>query len=117
MRSVPLLAAAALLMACGGSPAPDLILAGGRIFTADTTRPWAEAIAIAGDRIQAVGSDAEVRALAGRETRVVELGGRVVVPGFNDAHDHLDDIAPGIVFAAMEGPMPDPSLAAVRDSL
>jgi hypothetical protein len=117
MRSLPLLLAAALLVACGGTPAPDLILAGGRIFTADSAQPWAEAIAIAGDRIQAVGSDGQVRALAGRDTRVVELGGRVVVPGFNDAHDHLDDIAPGIVFAASGGPMPDPSLAAIRDSL
>jgi len=117
MRNAPLLAGAALLVACGGDPAPDLILAGGRVFTADSTRLWAEAIAITGDRIQAVGSDAEIRALAGRETRVVELEGRVVVPGFNDAHDHLDDITPGVVFAATEGPMPDPSLAAVRDSL
>lgn len=109
--------AAALLGACGGTPAPDLILAGGRVFTADSAHPWAEAVAISGERIQAVGTDAEIRSLAGKATRVVELGGRTVVPGFNDAHDHMDDISPGVVFAAAAGPIPDPGLREVLDSL
>jgi predicted amidohydrolase YtcJ len=80
------------LTACSAEtePAPDLVLANGKVFTADAAAPWAEAVAIRGSRILAVGSDAEVRALAGAGTRVVELDGRVVIPGLNDAHRHFE---------------------------
>ena len=77
-----------LLLASCRTATPDLILGGGRVFTADDAKPRAEAVAIRGDRIIAVGSDAEVRALAGPSTRIIELAGRVVVPGINDAHVH-----------------------------
>lgn len=78
-----------LLSACRSvAPAPDVVLAGGRVFTSDEARPWAEAIAVRGDRIVAVGSNAEIRALAAANTRVIELEGRLVVPGINDAHVH-----------------------------
>jgi predicted amidohydrolase YtcJ len=73
---------------------PDLVLIGGKVFTADPARPWAEAVAITGERITVVGPTAEIRALAGPATRVFELKGRVVVPGFNDAHAH---VGPGSV--------------------
>jgi predicted amidohydrolase YtcJ len=89
MRTI--LAALLLLLsgACrSAAPAPEVVLAGGRVFTSDEARPWAEAIAVRGDRIVAVGSNAEIRALAGSATRVIELDGRVVVPGINDAHVH-----------------------------
>jgi predicted amidohydrolase YtcJ len=65
-----------------------LALTGGRIFTADPGRPWAEAVAIQGDRILAVGTEEEVRYWIGADTRVVPLEGRVVIPGINDAHVH-----------------------------
>jgi predicted amidohydrolase YtcJ len=68
---------------------PHLILAGGRIFPGRAGRPWPGAVAVAGERICAVGGSQEIEALAGRETRVVDLRGRLVVPGFNDAHIHL----------------------------
>lgn len=77
-----------LLTACATTPRPDMILAGGKVFTADDARPWAEAIAIRGDRITAVGTNEEIRAMARPGTRVIELEGRVVVPGINDAHIH-----------------------------
>lgn len=67
----------------------DLILTRGRIATLDRARPEAEAIAIADGRVRAVGGAAEIMPLAGPETRVVELGGRRVVPGLNDSHAHL----------------------------
>ena len=71
-------------------PAADLVLHGGRVITLDARSTVAEAIAIAGDRILAVGRDADIRALAGPAARVVDLGGRAVVPGLIDAHAHLD---------------------------
>ena len=66
--------------------APDLVLLSARIFTADPGRPWAEAVAIRGARIVAVGSTADVGGLAGPSTAKRDLGGRTVIPGFNDAH-------------------------------
>jgi hypothetical protein len=87
-------ALAALSSACGRSLAaaarehPDLILRNGRVITIDPRQPAAEAIAIAGDRILAVGSNADVGALAVAGTRTVDLGGSPVVPGFIDAHTH-----------------------------
>ncbi len=67
---------------------PDLILHRGNVFTIDPDVPRAEAIAIAGDRVFAVGSDDEVLGLATSSTRRIDLGGRTVVPGFIDAHSH-----------------------------
>lgn len=85
--TITLLLAAACQTASALEPA-SLVLFGGKIFTADPTHPWAEAIAIRGKRIAAVGTDREVRRLAGPDTRVIDLRGRVVVPGINDAHVH-----------------------------
>lgn len=67
---------------------PDLILRNGLVLTVDPRQPRAEAIAIAGERILAVGSNDEVGALAGRATRIVDLGSKTVTPGFIDAHCH-----------------------------
>jgi hypothetical protein len=72
-----------------GAPA-DLVLINGRVYTVDSARPWAEAIAIRGDRIVAAGTTAQVRALAGTQTRVIDLAGKFVTPGFNDGHVHVD---------------------------
>jgi predicted amidohydrolase YtcJ len=68
-----------------------LAVVNARVWTADSKRPWAEAIAVSGDRIVAVGSSAEVRKLAGADTRVVDAAGRMVVPGFLDSHLHFVD--------------------------
>jgi predicted amidohydrolase YtcJ len=65
-------------------------LVNGRIFTVEAAQPWAEAVAIAGDRITHVGSSADVRALAGPRTRVIDLRGAFASPGFNDGHVHVD---------------------------
>lgn len=73
-----------------GQQAPaDLILLNGKVFTADPARPSAEAVAIRGGRIIAVGTSAEMEKLAGATTRRVDLLERTVVPGFNDAHFHF----------------------------
>ena len=67
---------------------PDLILHGGAIRTLHPAQPRAEALAVAGGRIVAVGRDADVAALAGPGTRVVALHGRTVWPGLIDSHTH-----------------------------
>jgi predicted amidohydrolase YtcJ len=90
MRAVrPLFVTAALAPAMAGAQA-DVVLVNGRVYTLAFERPWAEALAIRGDRILAVGTNAEVRRLAGAATRVIELRGAFVAPGFNDAHVHVD---------------------------
>ena len=66
----------------------DLILTGGRIFTGDAAKTWAEALAVRGNRIVAVGADRDVRPLVGPATRVIALRGRTVTAGFQDAHVH-----------------------------
>jgi hypothetical protein len=66
----------------------DLVLTGGAVRTMDASRPLAEAVAVAGGRVLAVGDARGVRDLAGPRTRVVELEGRSVLPGFQDAHIH-----------------------------
>jgi predicted amidohydrolase YtcJ len=68
----------------------DLILQNGRVYTVDAERPWAEAVAVRGERIVAVGGNDAVLALRGPDTRVIDLAGAFVTPGFNDAHVHVD---------------------------
>jgi predicted amidohydrolase YtcJ len=96
-----------------GAPAPtqipaqaatgpaDLILANGKIITVDSASTVAQAIAIAGDRILAVGSDATMAALSGPATRVVDLKGKAVIPGITDGHAHMDREALRNVFPAL----------------
>jgi predicted amidohydrolase YtcJ len=67
----------------------DLILTRGRVATLDPRRPAAAAVAITGDRIVAVGSEEEVLPLKTSATRILDLGGRVVIPGLNDSHLHV----------------------------
>lgn len=69
----------------------DLILTGGRVHTVDAAGTTAEAVAVEGGRIAAVGSAVELRGLAGPKTRVLELDGRMALPGFQDAHLHPPD--------------------------
>ncbi|MGZ8709474.1 MAG: amidohydrolase [Thermoanaerobaculia bacterium] len=96
----------------------DLLLSGGRVFTGDAARPWAEAIAIRGEAIAAVGSDDELRSLAGPSTRVVDLRGRLVVPGINDAHVHAPWPQEKVKFvpAPREGATNETILAALREA-
>jgi predicted amidohydrolase YtcJ len=67
----------------------DLVLTGGAVYTVDAARSWAQAVAVRDGRIVAVGSDADMRPYAGARTEVVNLRGRMVLPGFQDAHVHV----------------------------
>ncbi len=71
----------------------DLVLTGGQVRTMDPAHPRARAVAFGGGRILAVGTDAQAERWAGRETEVVDVGGKVVIPGFIDAHAHLMESA------------------------
>ncbi len=70
-------------------PRAEAIYVSGNIYTVDADRPRAEAIAVSGGRILAVGSNAQVRALAGQATQTFDLGGRTVLPGLIDCHGHV----------------------------
>lgn len=67
----------------------DLVFTGGVLLTQDPARPRAEALAVAGGRVAAVGSSREIAALAGPDPRRIDLAGRTLIPGFHDAHAHL----------------------------
>ncbi|WP_419950057.1 amidohydrolase [Candidatus Palauibacter sp.] len=89
-----------LLAACGpaGPEDPaDLVLVNGDVYTLDEARPAAEALAIRGEHIAVVGSNAEAEALVGRDTRVIDLEGAFVSPGFNDGHVHVESTGALIV--------------------
>ncbi len=68
--------------------APDILILNASVHTMDAAHPTAEAVAVAGNRIVAIGTTAELRPMAGTRTRVIDAGGKTVFPGFNDAHVH-----------------------------
>ncbi len=96
-RAAVILVAALTLTACHPQPPaeapaaaapPDLVFTNGRIYTMDGARSWAQAVAITDGRFSYVGTDARAKALAGPDTSVVDLGGRMVLPGMFDDHIH-----------------------------
>jgi predicted amidohydrolase YtcJ len=126
MRSIlllaltPLLAAIALrAQAAAPTPGtPSLVIVNAQVFTADAARPRAQAIAVENGMISAVGSTAEVQALVGATTRVIDAGGRLLVPGLVEAHVHLGQELPSPPLPLPGLPFPGPSgeqaLAGVR---
>jgi predicted amidohydrolase YtcJ len=77
-----------LVLSCS-APSADIVLKNGEIYTMEDARPWAKSIVIAGNRIMVVLDDNDIDRFVGPETRVIDLGGRLVVPGFIDAHTHF----------------------------
>ena len=84
-------AAAGALAASPTQPAADLVIYNAHIYTVNAAQPEAAAVAVLGDRIVAVGTDAEVLRWRGATTRAVDAHGQLLLPGFNDAHVHLLD--------------------------
>lgn len=82
-----------VVIASPRAPSPNVTMAvvNARVWTGDRARPWADAIAVSGDTIAAVGSSAEVRKLAGAGVEVIDAHGAFLVPGFIDAHVHFLD--------------------------
>ena len=81
--------ASAIPARADAKPAADLIVANARVWTVDPSRPEAQALAVLGERIVAVGTNNDVAAWRGPNTRVVDAGGKRLLPGFNDAHVHF----------------------------
>src|SRR5215470_8680008 len=70
----------------------DLVFKNGYVYTVDPKQPRAQAIAVIKDRIVFVGSNADAQKYVGAKTRVVDLHGNTVLPGFADAHQHLSGV-------------------------
>ena len=83
-------------MGAKAQPAADLVLLNGRIWTGNAAQPEAEAVACLGGKVAAVGGTAEIRRWIGPRTRVIDLQGKRLVPGFNDAHVHFVDGGQGL---------------------
>ena len=83
--------ASAICLFAQTKPAADLIIQNARVWTVDSSHPEAEAVAVLGDRIVAVGTNSQVDAWRGPQTHVVDAKGRRLLPGFNDAHVHFTD--------------------------
>ena len=96
---------------------PDIILHNGKIFTADKIHKYAEAIAITGDKISAIGKNDAVTKLKGANTQMIDLGGKTVVPGFNDAHSHTAPEYPARHFEILKMPGDPTPLENIRDSI
>jgi predicted amidohydrolase YtcJ len=79
----------ASLRMAAAQPSASLVLLNGKIWTVNDRQPRAEAVACVGSRIVAVGSNDEIRKWIGAGTAVIDLGGKLVLPGFNDAHVHF----------------------------
>jgi predicted amidohydrolase YtcJ len=91
-RAMALILALTALAGCHKRPEGnmvDLALVNGKVWTGNAARPWAEAVAVRGERITSVGTTAEMRLLAGPGTKLVDLGGALVLPGFIDSHTHF----------------------------
>jgi predicted amidohydrolase YtcJ len=89
ISAIRLIVALALLWPAGASAqTADLVLVNGKILTVDDRFAIAEALAVSGQRIAAVGRNAEIERLKGSNTRVIDLGGRTVIPGLIDNHSH-----------------------------
>jgi len=94
-RTRALLAAGCIAVAVGSTlsraqqPTPDLVLSNGRIITVDDRFSIAEAVAVRGQYIVAVGTSQQIEAMAGPDTRTIDLEGRAVIPGLIDNHMHL----------------------------
>jgi predicted amidohydrolase YtcJ len=95
----------------------DIILIHGKIFTSDTNHLYVQALAIQGDKIMATGTDEEILKLAGDRTPTIDLKGKTVVPGFNDAHAHIGATYPAYRFELSANPLAQTPWKTIRDSL
>jgi predicted amidohydrolase YtcJ len=97
-----------LLLLCGfpaaSSDVPaDTVLVNARVYTVNSSQPWAQALAIRGGKIFAVGSQEEIARFRGPKTRTIDAGQRLVLPGFTDCHNHFLDGSLSLMQVDLEG--------------
>jgi len=90
-------------LAQAGTPSADLIVTNGRIYTSDESRPVVEAVAVVGGRVLFAGNASGAMALKGAATRVVDLGGRTMIPGMVDAHGHVAGLGDALHIVDLTG--------------
>src|SRR5690242_19993695 len=94
----------------------DIIFTSGKVHTVNAANDVAEAVAVGAGRILAVGSNADIRALASSDTRTVALAGRSLLPGFTDAHAHFAGV--GLAATAIDCKAPGmQSIAALQEAV
>jgi predicted amidohydrolase YtcJ len=81
----------------------DVLLVNARVYTVNARQPWAEAVAIGGEKILAVGSAKDLASYRGAATKVIDAGGRLVLPGFTDCHIHFMDGSLGLTQVDLNG--------------
>lgn len=86
-----------IMNSCGQKEEADLVIINGKIFTNDSLNPFTEAIASNGEFIIAAGKTADISNLIGKKTQVIDAAGRLVLPGFNDAHVHFGPLDPDYI--------------------
>jgi hypothetical protein len=81
----------------------DLVLRNGKIVTMDASKPQGQAVAISGDKITAVGSNAEIQKYVGAKTKVIDLKGHLAIPGFNESHGHFTSLGESLTELQLMG--------------
>src|SRR5436190_9594886 len=95
----------------------DIILTNGKIFTSDTTHLYVQALAIKGNKIIAAGADEAIKKFVSSKTQIIDLKGKTVVPGFNDAHTHVGPNFPAYRFQLTDNPLEPTPWTIIKDSL
>ena len=109
-----------ILLCCFGNTLygqPDFILFNGKVFTSDTRKLWEEAVAIKGNRIIAVGKNEDIAKKKGRTTKLIDLRGHPVIPGFNDAHAHIGPNYPSHIIQLSKNPADPTPWSKIQDSI
>lgn len=81
----------------------DLVLEHGKVVTMDSATPQGQAVAITGDRVTAVGSDADIQKYVGSNTKVIDLHGNLAIPGFNESHGHFTELGASLAELKLMG--------------
>ncbi len=101
----------------GCSPTADVVYTNGRIYTVNEAEPWVEAVAIKDGKFLVVGSNADVEAVTGSGTEVVDLGGSFAMPGIGDTHIHPALVMPKRAFCSLPGTFYEPTEEQTLDAL
>lgn len=103
MNKVCLVLLTALIFSCSSKNAPDLVLVNGKIWTGVDDSTFEEAVAIKDNKIVAIGKTKDITDLVGSETQTIDLKGKLVTAGFNDAHIHFLSGSLGLAEVDMTG--------------